>query len=308
MWTASATKSLKKALLRRMVLMDNAKLLRLCNSPQRQLVAHLLMRTRETCNYSEEFDFGTDEQQYIHDQQHFSFERGGAEQHRVSGRGRLSHSSSAALAALSPHNYCSQPTIVQTPTFNQQTHKNYQKHHKNTNKQSTGTQSQSLYQQHQSISSSDYLSDNGLLDALHEVPSPFKEEQYRQPHSIASSSSSFYNCSSDILANNSYSNYEKYQDINEECYEENVESPMLPLCQKDGLGNGDFEEYQQDPHSSFDYGLEQHWMMDTVDEEQVLINDGDEMFYQDHPDSSFSSTNFPFLVDGLEEDSCSLQL
>nr|CAD2170525.1 unnamed protein product [Meloidogyne enterolobii] len=291
-----------------MVLMDNAKLLRLCNSPQRQLVAHLLMRTRETCNYSEEFDFGTDEQQYIHEQQHFSIERGGAEQHRVSGRGRLSHSSSAALAALSPHNYCSQPTIVHTPTFNQQTHKNYQKHHKNTDKQSTGTQSQSLYQQHQSISSSDYISDNGLLGALHEVPSPFKEEQYRQPHSIASSSSTFYHCSSDILANNSYSNYEKYQDINEEWYEENVESPVLPLCQKNGLGNGDFEEYQQDPHSSFDYGLEQHWMMDTVDEEQVLINDGDEMFYQDHPDSSFSSTNFPFLVDGLEEDSCSLQL
>ncbi|CAK5014270.1 unnamed protein product [Meloidogyne enterolobii] len=309
MWTASATKSLKKALLRRMVLMDNAKLLRLCNSPQRQLVAHLLMRTRETCNYSEEFDFGTDKQQYIHEQQHFSIERGGAEQHRVSGRGRLSHSSSAALAALSPHNYCSQPTIVQTPTFNQQTHKNYQKHHKNTNKQSTGTQSQSLYQQHQSISSSDYISDNGLLGALHEVPSPFKEEQYRQPHSIASSFSTFYNCSSNILANNTYSNYEKYQDINEECYEENVESPMLPLCQKNGLGNGDFEEYQQDPHSSFDYGLEQQqWMMDTVDDEQVLINDGDEMFYQNHPDTSFSSTNFPFLVDGLEDDSSSLQL
>lgn len=48
MWTASATKSLKKALLRRMLLMDNAKLLHLCNSPQRQVVAHLLMRTRET--------------------------------------------------------------------------------------------------------------------------------------------------------------------------------------------------------------------------------------------------------------------
>lgn len=258
----------------------------------------------ETREYSEEFDFGTNEQQHIHEQQRFSFERGGTEQNRVSRRGGLSHSSSAALAALSPHNYCSQTTIIKTPLFNQQTQKNYQKYHKH----STVIQSQLQYQQHQSISSSDYISDNGLLGTLHEVPSPFKEEQYRQPHSL---SSPFYNCSSGIIATNPYSTYGKYEGINEECYEENVESPMLPFCQNDDLRNGDFEDYYQDPNSSFDYGLEQQQLrvMDTAVDEQTLINDGDEVFYQNHPDSSsFSPTNFPFLVDGLGDDpSSSLQ-